>query len=496
MDLVLHLWEARVAGRLPSDLEDAERQRSRLAGTQADSRAAFQRFGRAVNAALAQAGLAATPPFADDPSDWGADLGTPCPAVWELSVAADRATQVLPLLASKAVAMGLVLLDPAHSIVHRPKEMPPQFKSTVRVEDDRIVGVLQLVLTRAQEFEKACAGALAARLGAHGFRNAQANEFERTFPGGKLILAIGATELDERSVGVQVDVCVRFDATKELLAKVPGAQGSYLPGAPTIHSPLQLLASGSEATARLFVGREVGRHTIIASTTAQAVERTTAEVVPMLAVVLDDAQPWFQDPKTVIEMHLQFFLEQSQAPAGFEFVCMEDLILAQAFKPGLLKQLHQKRRQMELDFARMVPPPSRWSTAEGLDRVYAFAAKEIPPNAGLRGPAPASAGGTGGSSMPAAKGSALMLVIAALLLNGVWLALATTASGSKLWASLQGPAYWLALLLSAVAIYQAARSAFGPAWVKFVLALTILVAPIHALVLAYLAWRLASPRPA
>lgn len=504
MSFILHIWQARGPSVMPVDLEDAARMVERLGGAQAKSRAAFKRLGDVLWDRFGPA--PGTDPddaqahvFAGDPSDWGQDLNAPCPALWNLWINPGRVGDVVPFLTTRATALGLVVLDPQNAILSRPRlcasrsapPAAPMLRSEVVVTQDKIIGVLYAVPTEAEKFEQAVADTLFPALQEHGFGRGPGSSFERPFPAGKLAITITAEELDEQHTGIEVQVEVTWHLTRRLLAAIPDVEGSYLPGAPSVASPLQMLAFGTPATQALFADRAPGSFTLVVRSQEEAAQRAGQEVIPMLAAVTQEPIPWFESPRALMDVYLHFFLDANQAPAGFEFVCMEDLILARLIGSPLLGQLAQKRIQTEREYAAQVPPLNRWSSAQGLQRVYAHVRSHVQPNPWLCIPESLEMQDMSEAQvLQHLRGLRFSLGIA-LALNlvcGVFM-VGLAFDWPVLGAWIVGLAIVTALV-SALSIRHAAKVVYPSRWLGAVLPLTALLPPVHIAVLAYLTWRL------
>jgi hypothetical protein len=515
MSFILHIWDASAPAAMPADVTDAARIFDRLAGTEAQSRAVFKRLGEALWAKFGP-GPDADPDddenivFEDDPSEWGANLSAPCPAVWNLWIATDRVDDVLPFLIAKARTMGLVVLDPQNAILSKPRppssgpaetaKTPaspgPVLRSEVSIKDGHIVSALYAVPSAAEKFEQTVSDALLGTLEEHGFERTSRGRFERPFPAGELAISISAEALDGQRTGIEVQVEVTWFLTRKLLAAIPGLpKNSYLPHAPSMVSPLQDLAFGSPATQDLFAHQPPGRHALVARDLAEAAQGVRTDVIPMLAAVTAEEKPWFQDPKTVMDLHLRFYLDKDQAPAGFEFVCMEDLILARLVNSPLFKELAKKRVHAEKVYAATVPRPSRWSTADSLKHVYSHTRKNIPPNPWLCLPDSPETEGMSEEQVLKHLGSRMLLVGIALALNLTTAICMVGASRSEFLAACLMPLILATLPGSAFAIRKAAKLVFGEGLLmKTVLPMTVLLPPLHLVLLVYLAWRIRAIR--
>jgi hypothetical protein len=353
--------------------------------------------------------------------------------------------------------------------------------------------------SRAAQFESVVADALAGTLEHHDFNRAGDNGFKRPFPGGLLAVKVRAEELehsrelkdfDTPQVGIVVAVEVTWYLTKQLLAAMPDLKSAYLPGAPSMVSPLQMLAASSPGTDALFVDYGPAAFTLIINSRADVALLVRQHVIPMLAAVTDDAAPWFQNPRTVLDMQLGFYMSHEQAPAGFEFVCMEDLILARLCGSPLLEKLAKKRFEVEQRLAAVAPQMRRWSNAEALRRVFSHTSEHIRPNAWLsRLP---------NGLPPVADKKALeqlqvsrRVVVAALALNAVTIVLVMLASFQAWPAPVVAAGVVGVLLASAWAIWQAGGLLFGGQALRSGLPLSVLLPPVHTGVLAFLVWRMA-----
>ena len=346
----------------------------------------------------------------------------------------------------------------------------------------------------AAQFESVVTDVLAGTLEHHDFIRAGANGFQRPFPGGLLALKVRAEGLKRPSdgdlpqVGIVVAVEVTWYLTKKLLAAMPGLKSAYLPSAPSMVSPLQVLAASSPGTDALFVEHEPTAFTLIASSRADAALMARQHVIPMLAAVTDNAAPWFQNPRTMIDMQLRFYMSHEQTPAGFEFVCMEDLILARLCDSPLLKKLAKKRFEVEQRLAAAAPQARRWSSADALRKVYTHTSQHVRPNAWLswlRADLPP----VGDKQAFEQLQAGYRLVLAALALNT--LAIGFVVVAFEIWplpVLVTGVA--AVLLASAWVIARAAKLLFDGGAVRSSLALTILLPPVHCGVLAFLAWRM------
>lgn len=487
MEQEFSIWEAAAAGGSPSDQRAAWTQSRRLNGTLSRSRAAFAQLGRLLESELGVEVDAAT---GTPVSYWGTDASKPCLAVWPLVVDASRAEAVAAWLARRAPPLGLVVLDHQRERVYAPEL---RFTSTIRVEEDRIVGVLYAQPARSNAVEKAVADAIAPELSRHGFVRRSSAIFERSFPAGRILLAIEAIEAGALW-DVGVDVGVVFEEARKILSGVEGLQPHFLPGAPSMVSPLQVLASATESTRRLFTSRPPGRYALPSTDLSDASRLAEKQVAPMLAAITHEK--WFEDPKTAIGLYLDLYLQQGEALAGFEFVCMEDLILANIYQPKRLGPLFRKRVQAERDFSASVPAPSRWSTVEGLQKLYAHLAKPNPK--AIRTETLVTAPGLAGEierseRANSARGLLKRLVLPALVLKMMaWLAANAATAGGTAILALSTSFNLAALVLTAVALYAATPPATGRHWLRWILPWATFIPYASAIVLIYVSLRLAA----
>ena len=326
----------------------------------------------------------------------------------------------------------------------------------------------------ADECQQAVADALSSTLEDHGFKRTAKDCFERPFPTGKLTITVLAYDLDDQHIGVNVMVGVSWFLTRKLLAAITDVQGSYMPKAPAVASPLQLLASGSPGgTQALFVDQAPGEFALVVSDRAEAEQRARQELIPMLAVVTDQATPWFENPRFVIEQCLAFYLDEDQAPAGFQFICMEDLILARLTNSRRFEELAAKRIKHEQSYASKAASSNRSTSAEGMDRVYRHTRANLRPNAWLC--SPASADTSAGAQVVNDLNWSLLLIGSALALKLVYLLM------HSYWPTLQGSGlvFLLSLLLSGLAIYSATRFVFKGIFSKTVLLIAVLLPGVY-----------------
>lgn len=360
----------------------------------------------------------------------------------------------------------------------------------------------------ADECKKAVADTLSGTLEDHGFKRTGKGGFERAFPAGKLTITVLANDLDDQHVGVNVMVGVSWFLTRRLLAAMADVQGSYMPKAPAVASPLQLLASGSPGTQALFADQAPGEFALVVSDRAEAEQRARQELIPMLAVVTDQAIPWFENPRFVIEQCLALYLDKGHEPAGFQFICMEDLILARLTNARRFDELAARRIEREQAYASKAASSNRSISAEGMDRVYRHTRANLRPNAWLC--SPASADRRAGAQVVndlnwslLLIGSALALKLVSLLMHAYWPTL-------SIWSDL---AFLLSLPLSGVAIYSATGFVFRNIFSKTALLIAVLLPrvyidmlppvrigsllldpamlpPVYLVMLVYLAWRI------
>lgn len=376
--------------------------------------------------------------------------------------------QALPLASPSQNAFAAQVADAAHSAPAQ-RDSPP---------------------ATARQYEKTVADVIEGDLRSHAFRRTTPSKFERRFPGGNLTLRVRAEALDQAQTGLLVDVEVMFFFARRLLQANPALKKYYLPSAPSMLSPLQLLAASSPGTDALFVTDPPGPYTLVAANLAHATALARKSVIPMLAALTENASPWFEDPKTVVDLQLKCYLSHEQAPAGFEFVCMEDLILARLCGSGQLEKLAIKRFQAEQRFAASGTPGRRWSSAEGLQQVYRYAVEQIQPNEWLCLPSPAASPAAGIGQASESLGLQRFWVRLALLVQALplaaWLA----------W--LQWPALFPGLILAlaaclatgAYALHGASRLMPGHPLFQAALPLCVLLPPLHIAALAWTGLRL------
>ena len=366
----------------------------------------------------------------------------------------------------------------------------PQFTSEVEVTDDRIVGVLRATPWNPLAIEQAVADALEAELIRHGYARAAHGRFERTFPAGRISLAVAATPSGQ-SVGVAFEVEVTFDEPRRRLRAMTTLEGHYLPGAPTMVSTLQQIAGATQQTRHLAAAHAPGHQLFSASDANAAAQLARDHAVPLLAALTE--QSWYEDPRAVIRMVVDLLLAQDQVPAGFEFVCMEDLILAHQHEPERFAALVRKRVDIERRFGAAMPSARRWSTVEGLQKLRTALLESSPAAAATAREIPRDFPDETEDVARADVATRLLklFVLPALVLKScAWLALLASWQGEQPIQILSSSLHLAGVALAMVAIFMAAPTVHPQRWLRWLLPLSGLVPYAGMAVLVYLAVRL------